>query len=136
MIGIAVRVLPLTVAGYAVAGGSDSFKEVADEAMNAVLKLKSSTEMRGIVKSIRLDMVAGEPFPDDLEEYIYDNMDSQGTDPTLDAWGTPYEALEQEGARYIVSCGPDESCGTKDDICAIVHDEQGRFRSKIKRRRR
>ena len=126
-----IKLAPLLAMTAVVAGGSDEIKAGAQEIINTVLEVKTTSEMKGIVKVIRLDFIHDESFPTDIVEYAREQMDSQGTDPGLDAWGSEWQLVrESDGARLLVSCGPDTECGTDDDLIELIMDKNGRFRSR------
>jgi len=131
MLGSLMKMMPLLAVGVTAAGGSEEMKKVGQEVIGVVQELKTTFEMRQMVKIIRLDMIAGDPIPTDIAKYARANIDSQGTDPAADAWGTLFQ-LEKEGdgSVYLVSCGPDKNCGNDDDYLQVVIDENGRFQSK------
>ncbi len=128
MIG-GMKLAPLLATAAIVTGGGDELKMGAEKIMDTVLEVKTTVEMSQIVKVIRLDMIAGDPFPRDIVEYTRTNMDSQGSDPGKDAWGSEWEvARDEDGSRVLLSCGPDTDCGTDDDLSEIIIDKGGRFR--------
>jgi len=131
MIGTFSKLVPLMAVVGAAGGGADELSKVADEMFDTVLEFKTMAEMKGIVKVVRLEMIAGEPLPDDIVEFARGMMDSQGTDPGLDAWETEWEmGRTRGGAIVLLSCGPDQECDTEDDIQATIIDSSGRFQSK------
>jgi len=131
MIGTMSKLVPLMAVVGAAGGGADELSRVADEMFDTVLEFKTMSEMKGIVKTVRLEMIAGEPLPDDIVEFARGMMDSQGTDPGLDAWETEWEmGRTRSGAIVLLSCGPDQQCDTEDDIQATIIDSSGRFQSK------
>ena len=131
MLGSLMKMMPLLAVGVTAAGGSEEMQKVGQEVIGVVQELKTTFEMRGIVQVIRLDIIAGEPIPTNITEYARANIDSQGTDPAADAWGTLFQLeRESDGSVYLVSCGPDKSCGNDDDYLQVIVDENGRFQSK------
>ena len=78
-----------------------------------------------------MDLMNGETIPRDFLKYIRDNIDSQGDDPGKDPWKTEWKT--KGGPRnlpfVLISCGPDEKCGTDDDIEVVIVDESGRYQS-------
>ena len=125
-----MKLAPLLVTAAVVTGGSDEVKTGADKIINTVLEVKTMVEMKAIVKVVRLDLIAGDPFPRDIVEYARMNMDSQGTDPGKDAWGSEWEVVRnRDGSRVLISCGPDTYCGTEDDLTELILDKSGKFRA-------
>jgi hypothetical protein len=56
------------------------------------------------------------PPPDQFHALVREWIQSPGTDPARDYWGSPI-LLTVEGVYYeLVSCGRDTVCGTEDDI--------------------
>ena len=131
MIGSISKLVPLMAVMGAGAGSADELAAVADEMFDTVLEFKTMSEMKGIVKMVRLEMIAGEPLPDDIVEFARSMMDSQGTDPGMDAWEVEWELAKTRGGSIVLlSCGPDQECDTEDDIQATIIDSSGRFQSK------
>lgn len=128
MIGLAVRIIPVALAGYGVAGGKDKLEELGKKAINAAMAVKTSMDMSGMVKLVQLEMIDGSGPPRDFPKYVRENMHtSGGTDPATDAWGGTYRLIQEHGEIWVVSCGPDQQCDTDDDVEALVDDGSGRF---------
>ena len=130
MLGMLAKLMPLAAVGGVVAGGSGDMTEVGMRAINMALEIKTSMEMRNIVQNIRIDMAFDEGIPKDIVAYARENMDSQGTDPGLDAWGSEWQIEKNNNGTFLLSCGPDARCGNEDDLFKIIIDKSGRFRSR------
>ena len=126
------KLVPLMVAATVVTAGRDELKMGAEKVIDTVLEVKTMVEMKEIVKVVRLDLVAGERFPEDIADFARVNMNSQGSDPGTDAWGPEWKLVrESDGARILVSCGPDTDCGTDDDLSEMITDASGRQRNRL-----
>jgi hypothetical protein len=123
-----IRLTPVLLAAAAATQATDKLEDLGAPVINIALEHKAQAELGGIVKLLRLDLVAGGSLPRNLASYLRQNMDSQGTDVTKDPWETPYELVEEYGAVYVRSCGPDRLCGSRDDVYRAVVDPQGRYR--------
>lgn len=130
MFGTMFKLMPIVAMGAGVAKGKDEVGHVGQEVIDAVNKLRTNVEMRGIVKMVRLDIIAGESMPKDIVEYARENMDSQGSDPGKDVWETEWMLEKDDTGTYLTSCGPDTECYTEDDLREIIMDSTGRFRKK------
>lgn len=128
MIGTIMKLTPLLAAGVAMGGGSEEMQKLGEEIINVAKELKTTAEMGSIAKMIYIDIQFDEGIPQDIAAYARENMDSQGTDPGLDAWGNPWLLYQDKGAYFIQSCGADGSCGNDDDHLEIIVDSKGRRR--------
>ncbi len=129
--GSLLKLLPVAAVGTAAAGGPQELLDMAEAALGATLTAKTQAEMRNIVHIMRLDIIADERIPrndNELADYIEANIDTQGTDVTQDSWGQPFSIKLENGARVLVSCGPDTRCGNDDDLRRTIVNRQGRFR--------
>ena len=128
MISTLMKLTPLLAAGVAMGGGSEEMKKLGEEVVNVVKELKTTSEMGSLAKMVYIDLQFDEGMPQDIAAYARENMDSQGTDPGVDSWGTEWQLYEEDGAYFIQSCGADETCGSDDDHLEIIVDSKGRRR--------
>jgi len=130
VIGLFTRLVPLAVASAAISQNGDEIKNLGSHLLNIANNLRASAEMRSISKSIRLDMISGEEFPQDIVDYARRRMDSQGQDPSKDPWSKEYLLIEAGDGKYLVSLGPDGELDTDDDIAVRIVGRDGRFNAK------
>jgi hypothetical protein len=114
------RLIPLTLAGLALARGADDIKQIASEFMSSASVLNTTSEMQSIASLLQLKMMVGIPPPKDLKAFIEANTDPKpgGAD---DAWGQPYRLANVRGAWELRSCGADRDCGNKDDVVVPIN---------------
>ncbi len=122
-----MKLMPLLAAGGAVTGAGGDLGQVQERFLGVIKEVKTQTEMRAIVKVMRLDIISGEAMPRDVTKYARANMDSQGTDPGHDSWGMPYSLERTSEGTFLVSCGPDTDCGSDDDVAVMVVTSKNRF---------
>ena len=108
--------------------GKEEIKGLAEAVINVGKDAKTGAEMAGIVKLLRLDLIAGQELPEDIEEYARQRMVSGGADPGLDSWQTPWELeVEFDGTVILASCGPDRICANEDDVVMEVTGPGGQI---------
>lgn len=129
MIGGLAKLAPLMALSATIAGSGDEIEAMGAKAMDTVMEVKTSFELRGISQSIYLDVINGGSVPTDLRSYIHSTMDSMSGDPAIDAWQQSYELENGRDGTYLLSCGPDARCGTGDDIRVLIMDASGRRKS-------
>ena len=96
--------------------------------INAAKEVRAKSELRGMAKVLKLDMITGEPAPRDFPKYLRENMEND-EDVTKDPWGTLYELVQDgNGATSVRSCGVDKRCGTPDDLTSFVFRKPGSSR--------
>jgi len=129
MIGALMKPLPLTIAIGGAGMGTGEIENLGQGALDMVLTVKTQMEMRSLVQAMRIDYIFSKKLPRqrELQKYARDKIDSQGTDPALDGWGTPWQITKIAGDSFLLSCGPDKSCNTEDDIEQIIVNAKGRF---------
>jgi hypothetical protein len=122
------RFLPLFVLCGLFYAGKEDITGLARTIVNIGMDAKTGAEMAGVVKLLRLDLIAGQDLPDDIEEYARQRMSSGGTDTGLDAWQTPWVLdVEFDGTVVLASCGPDRICENDDDIVVAVTGPGGQI---------
>lgn len=81
---------------------------------------KAETDCKMIAEQVRMYWVDNSRLPETLEDLVTknDKGDSYIEELPVDPWDTPYELLEGDTRRdfEVISCGPDQSEGTEDDI--------------------
>lgn len=128
MIGMLIKLAPVVFAVGAAAQGGDKLGGLMSPVLNVARTMRAQSEISGMVKVLRLDLIADQPLPRNFSAYLERNMDSQGGDVTLDPWETPYQLVKEDGAVIVRSCGPDAEADTEDDLFRTVMDRSGRFR--------
>ena len=84
-------------------------------------------EMHTLRRMLLLDMIAGEELPKDIGEYARVNLEGIEADSGSDSWGSEWSwERDAEGGRWLISCGPDRTCFSEDDLrVRIVYSEGG-----------
>ena len=116
MIRLLFRTLPIAILVYGIYHSSDRARNVFRTAKNMTLQVRVMMNMSNMAKGLKPLVASGEALPYDFQQYLRDNLRSGAADPSLDPWQTPYRIERREGSVFIVSCGPDLECSTKDDI--------------------
>lgn len=92
----------------------------AHRTMMAGLKYEFAAKqnMATILRTVRLESVIDDtPNFADLAVFIRRNINnSDGTDPSIDPWGTPYRHETKDRRIYLLSAGPDKQWNTEDDL--------------------
>jgi general secretion pathway protein G len=89
---------------------------------------KANSDVNMLADQVRMYYVKQSRLPESLEELV--TKDEKGNSmierlPT-DPWNTPYELVEGDTRREfeVISCGPDKSQGTDDDISSKGKDKE------------
>jgi len=117
MVVIVILGLLATLVVPNIMGASDEAKEG-----------KAKFDVTMLADAVRMYYVKSSRLPDSLEELATkdEKGNSEILDLSLDPWNTPYELVPGDTAREfeVVSCGPDTSLGTEDDISSKSKDKQ------------
>lgn len=93
-----------------------SLMDASDEANEG----KAQTDVKMIADQVRMYYIKNNRLPDSLEDLV--TKDDKGRsyleELPQDPWNTDYELVEGDTPRQfeVISCGPDTSPGTEDDI--------------------
>ena len=116
MVVIVILGLLATLVVPNIMGASDEAKET-----------KAKTDCAMIAGSVRSYYVKNSRLPETLEELA--TKDDRGRsvleELPVDPWNTPYELIPGDTRRdfEVISCGPDLSQGTEDDISNKAREE-------------
>ena len=109
MVVIVILGLLATLVVPNIMGASDEAKEG-----------KAKSDVKMVADAVRMYYAKNSRIPDSLEDLV--TQDERGRSEILelpvDPWNTPYELVAGDSPRQfeVVSCGPDTSLGTDDDI--------------------
>ena len=113
---IGMKVLPLSLLGYAGYEGTAEVLEMGEQMHILVQDYATRLEMQSILKAMIMEEAIDNP-PEDFTAFLKKNLKSMGNTQHVDSWGSPYELWEDhDGTLLIVSCGPDKECETEDDL--------------------
>ena len=122
MITFLFRLLPVALVVFVLFHGSDKVQEIVERVKDVFLEVKTSLELSGIARNLRPRIIIGDAPPYDFRKYLRDNMKSIDSDPSLDPWESPYQLVyDDERNLWVISCGPDGTCDTEDDLRALVY---------------
>ena len=113
-----LRFLPLLLMGSILHKGLDKLTPLLDVANVTATQV----EVSSIVKVIELDSLEGglpDASPEAFAAYLRKSLSRKASsqrDLSQDAWGTPYRLKTGAQGFLVVSAGPDQMFGTKDDI--------------------
>ena len=89
---------------------------------------KAKSDVKMIAEAVRMYYVKNSRLPDSLEDLV--TKDEKGRSEILelpvDPWNTPYELVPGDSPRdfEVISCGPDTSQGTEDDISSRAKEKE------------
>ena len=89
---------------------------------------KAKSDVKMIADAVRYYYAKNSRLPDALEDLATkdDKGNSEILELPVDPWNTPYELVQGDTPRQfeVVSCGPDTSLGTDDDISSKAKDKE------------
>jgi hypothetical protein len=126
MIGWAARVIPIALVVFSLAHGTEQGQKIMVKVKNVFLEFQAGMELSGIARNLRPGLVVDGDLPVNFRQYVRENMQGSRKDTSLDPWNRPYGLKKKNGRIIVYSCGPDQNCGSKDDIESIVGKQKRR----------
>jgi hypothetical protein len=120
------RVLPLLAVVFFIFGGGGQYKRAATLARNVPQYAQSYVSMQRFVAALEVTYTYEGRLPGDVAEFLRTNFEGGGRDHGQDEWGNDYQMEEEDAGFTLVSCGPNLSCGDKDDIRVKGRKVEGR----------
>ena len=107
----------------------ESIQRLATAAKNGPTAMMTSMDMGSIRSLLAAEFTTEDRWPGDIAGFCRANV--RGVDhPDQDRWGNPYRLTPEPGNAVLASCGPDQSCGTEDDmVMKVLAKKKGPERS-------